>query len=368
MTSMSLRDSNLVYRSDIDGLRALAVMGVVLTHARLVPTTGGGAGVDVFFVISGFLITSIVRTDFLQGRWSIARFYARRARRLLPALVVVLVAVNLIVLWAYSAEQRLDIAVDSATVLGFVSNVRFLIEVDFFALPDHHLLLLHTWSLAIEEQFYILYPIFLLALLRRGDMRLTAVAVSVALLLSLGLAVWAVGPYPGFAYTMLPTRAWQLLLGALIALPAVPPLPRASAPFLSGVGLAMILVTPLLFVAHAPFPGWPSLVPCVGTALVIHAGRERDDILVCRLLGIRPLAFLGRISYSLYLWHMPMLVLSPLALGRGATMIERAGIVAVTIAIAALSWRYVEMPFRLRRTSVADPTASAAALPTASRA
>jgi len=346
--TLSGHPAMITYRRDIDGLRAVAVVPVVLYHAG-VPWLGGGfVGVDVFFVISGFLITSIIAPELGDRRFSLLRFYERRARRILPALFFVLAA-------SFPAAMVLLLPTDFEAyagsllaTLGFVSNVWFWTSTDYFARASELLPLLHTWSLAVEEQFYIAYPLAL-ALLMRGGRRATIIVLGAAMLLSLGLSVWATPRMPAASFYLLPTRAWELGFGALIALGVRPrTLHRAARETLSVVALAAILGPVFLYDSDTTFPGLAALPPVLGTALLILVGATGSSA-VHRLLGTRALVSVGLISYSLYLWHWPVLAYFRVHAAEPALPPAfAAAAVGISVAMAVLSWRYVERPFRIR--------------------
>ena len=339
------------YRPDIDGLCAVAVVAVVLFHARVPGFTGGYVGVDVFFVISGYLITALLAGEIGAGRFSLLRFYERRVRRLWPALLVVLdrCLVRLVArrtegLWSEPRRRVL-----------FVANILFFVEADYFAGPAETKPLLHTWSLAVEEQFYIVFPPLLWLLMRRAR-TWTVPVLAVAWLVSLVACLLATSREPEAAFYLAPFRAWKLLSGALLALGAVPPPPARLRPLMAPLGLGLILLAVFAFTAATPFPGAAALLPCLGAALVVHAGGDGRD-LATRLLLSRPIVFVGLVSYSLYLWHWPVLVFGRLsttgAFGVGATL-------AASFALAVLSWRFVERPFR-RKNAVSRRSLFAAA-------
>ncbi len=334
----------MTYRSDIDGLRALAVLPVVLYHAGVPGVTGGYVGVDVFFVISGFLITGIIAGEIREGRFSIVHFYERRARRILPALFTVAL-LSAAAAWFLLAPAALESFGKSfgATTL-FFSNVYFYVAIDYFSTAAEYRPLLHTWSLAVEEQFYIVFPLLLLLFARFGRGALNGVVLAL-LALSLVASIVVTDSRPDAAFYLIPTRMWELMCGAVLALGMVPPWRgRHLAEGAAALGLGLIILAVFLYGATTPFPGATALVPCVGTALLIHAGPETR---VARCLSVRPLVFFGLISYSLYLWHWP--ILSFLRISYGTTELPMPVIVAAifgSIALATLSWRFVERPFR----------------------
>jgi len=350
------------YRREIDGLRALAVVPVILFHAGFRAFSGGFVGVDVFFVISGYLITSLILAEVARGNFSLTSFYERRARRILPALFLVMAAC-IPAAWVYLLPSDMKSFSESlAAVSVFASNVLFYNENGYFAADAELKPLLHTWSLAVEEQFYVLFPLLLLAAWRLGR-RWTVALLALVGLLSLGLAQWGASVNPEATFLLLPTRVWELLMGALIAFycdarqsPAggVGANPRISE--VAGfVGVAMILLAVFAFDRETPFPGVYALLPTIGTALVILFAHPRSG--VGKLLGSRTFVGLGLISYSAYLWHQPLF-----AFARQRSLAEpgRAlllGLAFLAIVLAGLSWRYVERPFRDRtrfsRTQVA---------------
>lgn len=340
--------ATLAYRADIDGLRAVAVLPVLFFHVGAPGMSGGYVGVDVFFVISGFLITSILHQEIGQGRFSIARFYERRIRRLWPALVVVIAATASLAFALLLPSLLRDFGQSLIAMTFFGSNILFFLEAGYFDGPAELKPLLHTWSLAVEEQFYLFFPPVLIVLHRlRARWAIAPVLVG-SWLVSLGLSVAALKGYPSAVFYLLPFRAWELLFGAILAVGVVPPFRRRLSASLSGlVGLVMIVVPVVTYSPTTPFPGWAAVPPCLGTAMVIHAGLLEQGGWSARLLSAGPLVFVGKISYSLYLWHWPIVVfaryLGPdghLDLGLGA------GVVVASTVAAGLSWRFVERPFR----------------------
>lgn len=339
------------YRKDIDGLRAIAVISVLLYHYDLGKLNGGYVGVDIFFVISGFLITSILLADIANNRFSLLKFYERRFRRILPALFVmiaVLALAGVLILPPRALEELTRSIV--ATAL-FVSNMYFWsANTGYFAGPAETRPLLHTWSLAVEEQFYILFPIFLALVFKflRRHATWIMLAISIA---SLALSDWAAANAPTANFYVAPTRAWELLLGAMLALhqPNQRTPTRLQSEALCLLGLALIVYALVSFDASTAVPGIPALAPCLGTALLIFGGKNPSSI-VTRLLSTPPFVAVGLISYSLYLWHWPIyvllrhyLVLAPLSLSLTF------GAIATSVALAFLSWQFIEKPFREKR-------------------
>ena len=341
------------FRPDIEGLRAVAVAAVVMYHAGMPFITGGFIGVDIFYVISGFLITGLLLREYRQsGRISLTTFYARRMRRLLPAaLTVILVTLGLSAL-TLSVIQLRNVAADAAAAALYVSNYRFALSAtDYLAAQDPSPLL-HYWSLGVEEQFYLFWPLLVIVSARLLGLRRLWWVVAVVALASFGLSVWLTGEAQPWAFFSLPTRAWELALGALAAI-GVFTLPARwrtiTATRIGLGGLAIVAMSTVAIRPDMPFPGLVAAVPVVGALMIIVSG-EHGEALGARLLALRPMRWIGRISYSLYLWHWPILLLVPLLIGRNdpVTMIV---LVALCVLIADLSTRLIESPFRSRRIS-----------------
>jgi peptidoglycan/LPS O-acetylase OafA/YrhL len=332
--------SPLPYRHEIDGLRAIAVMAVILNHAGL-GVTGGFVGVDVFFVISGFLITQIVLKDLHAGRFSLAAFYERRARRILPAFVAMIAVVTpLAALWMPPWELA---AYGKSVVAAALSASNFLFwrEAGYFDAASQMKPLLHTWSLGVEEQFYILLPLALMLLVRRD--RLMVSLVVIAALLSLGLSEFGWRWMPEANFYLLPTRAWELLAGVLCALIAARRGPRPNDLFASA-GAALVLGAVLIFNEDTPTPSLYALAPVGGAALTLLFTRPGG--MVARALSWRPVALIGLISYSAYLWHQPIFALARIRLDAPLGAALMVALVALSLAAGWLSWRFVERPFR----------------------
>ncbi|WEX11613.1 acyltransferase family protein [Chelativorans sp. AA-79] len=333
------------YRADIDGLRAVAVIPVVLFHAGLSQFSGGFVGVDVFFVISGYVISQSLLGDIARGEFSILNFYARRVRRIFPALFAVMIATFI---YAYFVLLPSHFAAFSESLLAaatFVSNIYFWKDSGYFAAEAVYRPLLHTWSLSVEEQFYIFMPVAVYLVARFFGSRWLVVFLPV-LLVSLALSIYAMGTAPTANFYLLPTRAWELLVGALLALAPPPPMrSRAANEVIAALGLALILFAVFAFDESTPFPGYNALYPCLGSALLIYAGTGAGS-LVTSLLSMRLLVAVGLISYSLYLIHWPIVVFVNYQSLASPTLPQTAGIVAASVLLAAFSWRYIEQPFR----------------------
>ncbi len=362
------------FRRDIEGLRAVAVAMVVFYHVGLVKLldiggvslgfNGGFAGVDVFFVISGFLITSLLlREGYRTGKISLAGFYARRARRLLPAATLLLL-VTTVAGWLILPRNRMpELTQDTiASTLYFMNWNLAWREVDYLAEDVGPSPLQHYWSLSVEEQYYIFWPLLLMAVLavargsRKRFARLAFVSLLTVFAASLGYSAWhLIGNDPA-SYFYTTTRVWQLAAGALTALLATKAsrLPKWAAELLSGSGLLLLVVTCLAFDTTTTWPGVAAVVPTLGTALVIAAGTATQDTLASRFLSIRPMVFIGGLSYAIYLWHWPLinytLVLNPEA---GLKMLL--AVSSLSVGAAWLSKKLLEDPIRFNSTLVAKP-------------
>lgn len=342
------------YRREVDGLRAVAVVPVILFHAGVAAFKGGFVGVDVFFVISGYLITTIIVVEVEAGTFSVARFYERRARRIMPALFAVM-ATSVAVAWLWLAPNEMsEFAQSLVSVVLFVSNFFFWIKADYFGIGAELKPMLHTWSLAVEEQYYVVFPPLLAWMFGFGRRAIVAAFV-VCGLISLVLAQhWSV-TNPGASFFLLPTRIWELLIGATCAMLLTSESSlarlRATGAFfresLAGLGLTALLASIFVLDSTLPLPGFYSLLPTLGTAAIILFGDERTY--TGRLLGQRLLVGIGLVSYSLYLWHQPILAF---ARNRSAGELHApllAGAFAVTALLGWLTWRFIEAPFRDRR-------------------
>jgi peptidoglycan/LPS O-acetylase OafA/YrhL len=341
----------LKYRREIDGLRAIAIISVLMFHANMQPFSGGYVGVDVFFVISGYLITTILAAELEQGTYSIVSFYERRARRILPALFAML-AVTLP--FGYMLLNPADLVYFAKSLLGsvlFLANITSYLQSGYFDAASDVKPLMHLWSLAIEEQYYVVFPLLLAAIWR---LRLIKVFLAILLcsLTSLGIAEFKLDKDISSAFFYLHSRAWELGVGALLALSMMPQLearlkfevPLTVRQLLAFLGLAMIIFSIVGFGPGTRFPGASALVPTVGAALVIACATQHT--LVGRLLGTRYLVGVGLISYSAYLWHQPIFAFVRYQSPNHLSTPVLYALILLTLGVAYLSWRFVEAPFR----------------------
>jgi len=333
------------YRADIDGLRAVAVLPVLFFHSGWNIFSGGYVGVDVFFVISGYLITRILADEIAEHRFSILNFYERRIRRIFPCLFAVIVASCVAAAVLLVPLDFRDFSKSVIATVLFASNILFFRQSGYFDDQSAIKPFLHTWSLAVEEQFYIFFPILLWLIHRYARDRIFLVLAPLALL-SFAINAWSVRHFPAFTFFMAPTRVWELFAGALLALKFAPGIDhRWVREGLVWLGLGLILYAVFKFTSSTNFPGVNALLPVVGAALLIQYGHDTS---AGWLLSRKPMVFVGLISYSLYLWHWPIIVFSEYYLVQKLTGWRTAAAVAVSLAVATLSWRYVERPFRVK--------------------
>jgi len=342
-------NTDLTYRPDIDGMRTIAILPVLFFHYGYSVFSGGFVGVDVFFVISGFLITSIIASEIAAGSFTVVRFYERRIRRILPALICVIVMVIVLssVLLSPHDMSRLGAELWHSSI--FSTNYLFYKKDGYFDGVSTMRLLLHTWSLSIEEQFYVIMPI-LMILASRVSAQLLKMAVFSLFLLSLALSIFSVFSFPSSAFYLLPARAWELMCGSLLALGAIPTSSdRRIRESVAIVGVILLATAIFTFTSTTPFPGAAAGLPCFGIAMVIWASSGQAPTLVSRALSLGPMVAIGKISYSLYLWHWPLLVMSKYYLLRELTTSESVVAIALAFALSILTYIYVEQPFRRKR-------------------
>jgi peptidoglycan/LPS O-acetylase OafA/YrhL len=341
---VGLPDRRGDYRPDIDGLRAIAVLPVVLFHSGLPGFGGGYVGVDVFFVISGFLITSLIYEETRAGKFSIIRFYERRMRRILPALFTVIATTLIAGAFILFPRDLVQLAYSAISTVFFVANFHFWIQAGYFGGPAQLKPLLHTWSLAVEEQYYVLFPLVLYFMRARSRSFVLFALASIGLV-SFGLYLWCVTHFPSTAFYLAPYRTWELMLGATLAVGEIsPPKSVWLSELLAAIGLALIAGAVVALTVENRFPG-DLLVPCAGASLTLYACRPGEGV-VGRVLASPPLVGMGLISYSLYLWHWPVLAFARYASGSPLQAPTIALLLALDLALALASWRYVERPFR----------------------
>ena len=342
---MSAPSHPLAYRSEIDGLRALAVVPVILFHAGFEFFSGGFVGVDVFFVISGFLITSILRKELDEGSFSIIGFYERRARRILPALFFMLAAC-IPFAWMWMTPDELnEFGKNMVAVTLFASNIMLWSSSGYFESTAEENPLLHTWSLGVEEQYYLIFPLFLLFTWRAGRQRqiwILAVIATASLLLS----EWGWRNAPNANFYLTPYRAWELLLGSILAMSNYRTERQTHAEVFSMLGFVMILGSIIGFDASTPFPSLYAIVPTVGAVLILACADGRT--VVGRALSTPRIVHIGLISYSAYLWHQPLLAYARLQSTERPSDATFVALCLATLLLAHFSWRFIEQPFRNR--------------------
>ncbi|PLX67030.1 MAG: hypothetical protein C0603_10200 [Denitrovibrio sp.] len=340
------------YRKDIDGLRALAVLPVLFYHAGINLFSGGYVGVDIFFVISGYLITTVIINELEEDRFTIRNFYVRRIRRIFPVLFFILAVVTLIGLYIQMPYEFRNYGKSLSATVFFGSNIYFRRQMGYFESAAETKPLLHTWSLSVEEQFYIFYPIILILLVRYFDKKYIKY-ITIIFILSFVTSVFMVRIDQSDTFYFLHTRAWELLLGALLALGAVPATKnRSILNILSIAGVAMILYSVMLYTDKTLFPGTNAILPCLGAFLIIYSGSA--ETIVKKILGLKPIVYIGLISYSLYLWHWPLLSFfneyqTVINISDETKETIRYGLLILSFVLSVLTHRYIEVPFRKLR-------------------
>ncbi len=341
------------YRPEIDGLRAVAVVPVILFHAGFSTFSGGFVGVDVFFVISGYLITTIILSEMEQGTFALVNFYERRARRILPALFLVMfVSLPFAWLWLMPSDMK-DFSQSLLAVSSFLSNILFWRESGYWDAASQLKPLLHTWSLAVEEQYYVFFPLFLI-IMWRYTKRWILFSFMLVAGISLATAQWGAYHQPSATFYLLPTRGWELAIGAGIAFYFLyrkktirTLLSHKSVDEMLGlIGFLMIGYAIFAFDEKIPFPSLYALAPTIGTGLIILFSSAQT--IIGRLLSTKPLVAVGLVSYSAYLWHQPLLVFARHRALNEPSKFTYAILAFLSIPLAYLSWRYVEKPFRTK--------------------
>jgi peptidoglycan/LPS O-acetylase OafA/YrhL len=339
------------YRKEIDGLRAIAVVPVIFFHAGISYFTGGFIGVDIFFVISGYLITSIVISEIGEGRFSMINFYERRARRIMPMLFFILLVSSIFAwLWLLPSDMK-SFSYSMVSVVFFSSNINFYVESGYWDIASELKPLLHTWSLAAEEQYYLIFPLFLFLIKRLKKSTQIATVLCITIV-SLGLAQWASIHAPTADFYLLPTRFWELALGALIGIASVKYGDIYSKiisntinnEIMGFIGIIMIFSSILLFTKSTPFPGFVALLPTIGATLIIVFASNQT--IIGRLLGLSPVVMIGLISYSAYLWHQPILAFAKYQSFPALSQELKVILVILVFPLSYLSWKFIETPFR----------------------
>jgi peptidoglycan/LPS O-acetylase OafA/YrhL len=343
------------YRADIDGLRAVAVLSVIAFHVGFWWSAGGYVGVDIFFVISGYLISAIIQKEVDNKTFSLASFYARRVCRIVPAFVAMALITSAFAYHYFFPSDLLNYARSLIAAALSAANIYFWSIAGYFDVTSTTQPLIHTWSLAVEEQFYIFLPLLLIFLSKRLP-AYRRPAIWASLLGSLALSCYLVFTHPGATFYLIPTRAWELLTGTVLSFPQfLRPIARGVRETLSALGAALIAFSVFGFSATTPFPGATALLPCVGAALIIVAGQSGRTV-TGDMLSLRPIVFLGTISYSLYLWHWPIVVfqhqyafLVPNQTFMHSShqfLLRNVAIIIASLIMGVISWRFVERPFR----------------------
>lgn len=353
VTVSAAKHGGIAYRADIDGLRAVAVVSVILFHAHfnlfdIEPFKGGYVGVDIFFVISGYLIAGIIFSELEQNAFSLAHFYERRARRILPALLLIIAATTFVGFLIMPPEPLSELARSIFAVIFFVANIFFYTRDDYFAEPSALTPLLHTWSLSVEEQFYLLFPLLMVVVWKSMRWALIPLLVAGALS-SLLLAIYTDRHDPSAAFYLFHNRAWEILAGCLLARLERQRDPRWTAAIAAAapaVGLGLIGASICLLDAQETSIGWNTGLAVLGTALIVRFGGRGDPL--SRLLARSPIVGVGLISYSLYLWHQPVFAFARLYMLNAPSNATLLVLILICLCLAYLSWRFVELPFRRR--------------------
>lgn len=334
----------MTYRGDIDGLRGIAVLSVLAYHIMPRALPGGFVGVDVFFVISGYLITSIIWSQCKAGTFSFATFYAKRIRRLFPALFAVIFACSTFQYFIGFPQEIYDFGVSSIAAIFYFSNHYFLSKSGYFDDAVESNPLLHTWSLGVEEQFYILFPALLVFLFYKARDK-GVLVLSILLVLSLFLSEILLVSKASSSFYLVVSRFWEFLIGGILSLKSKEnAIRRPHMEIIGWIGLGMLVFSFLNYSEHVSFPGLNALVPALGTFLLLYVGQHKDQ-LITRCLSLSPIRNIGKLSYSLYLWHWPIIVFYKLEFSPDPSSIERIVLILVCMGVAYLSWRFIEQPF-----------------------
>lgn len=336
------------YREDINGLRAIAVLGVLIFHFGFDTLSGGFAGVDVFFVISGYLITSILINEISKSSFSYLKFYEKRIRRLFPALFATAFSSFIAGYFIFMPDELKELGQSLIATVAYLSNIFFWLKSDYFSGPSELKPLLHTWSLAVEEQYYLIFPTVAVLCLKRG-MRLFTSIIITLIIISFTASMLLIESYPSMVFYISPFRFWELLAGSLLAVVVnkkifLPKPLNNTAPY---IGLSLIILSFFVLNERVMFPGWAALMPVAGSILIIWARPSKS--LFNSILSSQFMQFTGKISYSLYLWHWPIVVFYGYWIIREFELIEKILLLTVTYIVAWLSWRFIEHPFRYQK-------------------
>ncbi|TQV74859.1 acyltransferase [Aliikangiella marina] len=343
--------ANIHYRPEIDGLRAIAVMSVIVFHAGVESMSGGFIGVDVFYVISGFLITRILLKSVAEEKFSFSDFYARRIKRLLPAAMVLIVCTLIFGAFILSPNRYIELAKSAFYSNLFLANVWFMKNSGYFDLSTQIQPLVHMWSLAVEEQFYLFYPLLLVFANKIGGISGIKFLVLFILVSSFGLNLWLIDTQPDFTFYMLPTRAWELAIGAALNFLLVPKGLKWQLSAMSLLGFVMVVSSFFVINHNDAFPGILALIPALGTAFIIYGLSEQDNILK-QFLSNKPMVFIGKISYSAYLWHWPIVVYYRIYVNeRAFNGFEVLMLISASLLAGYWSWKYIEERYRYRQLS-----------------
>ena len=334
------------YRKEIDGLRTLAILPVIFFHAGFDFFSGGYIGVDIFFVISGYLITSIILREKEAGTFSIAHFYERRIRRIFPALFFVMLCCLPFAYFTMLPGTLIEFGESLIATSSFTSNILFWLRTGYFETSAELKPLLHTWSLSVEEQYYLIFPLFIMLFWKTGR-RVILPILALGFIISIGMAEWGWRNHSSANFFLTPSRIWELLTGVFVAFYLFYKNDSANKPYLALIGLITVLLTIVFFDQSTPFPSLYTLIPVLGTALIILYARS--DNLTGKILSLPIMVGIGLISYSAYLWHQPLFAFTRIMYQPDLSGVIYIGLSALTLLLAYLTWRFVENPIRFNK-------------------
>ena len=351
---MNKQKKIIPYRPDIDGLRAIAVLAVIFYHLDVPFISGGFVGVDIFFVISGYLISCIIYSEIKAQSFSLSNFYIRRIRRIFPLLFFILFITTIAASFILPQLQLSEFYASILSVAWFMSNIFFWLHNDYFSVAAELKPLLHTWSLSVEEQFYVFFPLLMLMLVNKHRYQIMVSMLVLLLIFSFVLSIYLSDNYSSANFYLAPTRAWEFLLGTLLAVDIVPNIKqKLTRQYVALLGFGMVIFSILLLDEQSVFPGVNALYPVLGTVLLIYAGREKNtnnklvfQPLITVILSISVLRYIGLISYSLYLWHWPVIALLKNQISGELDNVAKFSIAAAVFILSALSYQFIERPFR----------------------